>query len=215
MQFTPIDLKTWPRREIFYYFSKMAPTGYSLTIELDITALKKQLKAHKMKFYPAYLWLVTKALNEQTAFKMAEKEGVLGYYDTLTPLYAVFHEDDHTFSLMWTPYEEDFLSFYKACEDNLKKHGQAHGILAQKGQVPPPNSYTVSCMPWVDFKHFAVHSYENKPYYFPSIESGRHYERDGKWFMPLAITCHHAATDGYHIHLFIEALKREIETFTL
>lgn len=35
--FTPIDFAAWPRRETFYYFSKMAPTGYSLTVDLDAT----------------------------------------------------------------------------------------------------------------------------------------------------------------------------------
>ena len=30
MKFTPIDLQTWPRGQMFYYFSKMAPTGYTL-----------------------------------------------------------------------------------------------------------------------------------------------------------------------------------------
>ena len=40
--FTPIDFNTWPRREMFYYFSKMAPTGYSLTVSMDVTKLRKQ-----------------------------------------------------------------------------------------------------------------------------------------------------------------------------
>lgn len=68
------------------------------------------------KFYPAYLWLVTRALNEQTEFKVAEKDGQVGFYDCLTPLYAVFHEDDKTFSLMWTEFDENFGEFYAAYE---------------------------------------------------------------------------------------------------
>ena len=40
--FTPIDLNTWPRREMFYYFSKMAPTGYSLTVSMDVTKLRER-----------------------------------------------------------------------------------------------------------------------------------------------------------------------------
>ena len=39
-QFTPLDLQTWKRGQMFYYFSKMAPTGYSLTVKLDITNMK-------------------------------------------------------------------------------------------------------------------------------------------------------------------------------
>ncbi len=73
-EFTPIDIRTWSRGEIFYYFSKMAPTGYALTIDLDVTELRRVLKKFNRKFYPAYLWLVTKTLNEQSEFKLAEKD---------------------------------------------------------------------------------------------------------------------------------------------
>lgn len=40
MTFTPIDLRTWPRAQVFTYFSKMAPTGYSLTVDVDVTAMR-------------------------------------------------------------------------------------------------------------------------------------------------------------------------------
>lgn len=211
--FTPLDLETWPRREIFYYFSKMAPTGYSLTVQLDITKLRQTLKSAGVKFYPAYLWLVTRTLHQQTEFKLAEKEGQLGYYHTLTPLYAIFHNDDHTFSLQWTFYQERFPDFYQAYLEDQCLYGKNHGILARPGQVPPENAYTISCVPWISFQHFAVHSYQNQPYYFPSIEAGKFYEQDGKILLPLSITCHHAATDGYHVHRFLETLQQEADTF--
>lgn len=31
--------------------------------------------------------------------------------------------------------------------------------------------------------------------------------------MPLSITCHHAATDGYHISQFLERLQAEMDHF--
>ena len=66
MKFTPIDLQTWPRGQMFYYFSQMAPTGYSLTVPVDVTDLRNTLKQAGVKFFPAYLWLVTKNLNRQS-----------------------------------------------------------------------------------------------------------------------------------------------------
>lgn len=213
MFFTPIDLQVWPRGQMFYYFSKMAPTGYSLTVNIDVTELRQTVKNAGIKFFPAYLWLVTKNLNRQTEFKVAEKDGVLGYYDTLTPLYASFHEDDKTFSLMWTPYSESFPEFYKEYLNNQKLCGRTHGVLAQPQTPPPSNAYTVSCLPWVQFEHFAVHSYENKPYYFPSVEAGRFFEKDGRTFMPLSMTCHHVTTDGWHVSVFLENLKKDMADF--
>lgn len=213
MTFTPVDMASWPRCEQYRYFSKMAPTGWSLTTELDVTALHETVHAHGVKFYAAYLWLVTRALMRQDAFTLAEQDGVPGHYDTLTPLYAVFHEDDETFSLLWTEYSPVFRDFYAAFLRDRSLYGDVHGILAKKEPLPPANAYTVSCLPWTGFSSFAVHSFENKPYYFPSVESGRFLPRDGRLLMPLSLTLHHAATDGIHVSRFLTELQRDMDTF--
>ena len=120
--FTAINTETWHRREVFWYFSQMAPTGYSLTVDVDITLLHSTLKKEGIPFYPAYLWLVTKAVNQQPEFKTAVKDGQLGYYSHLTPMYAVFHDDDKTFSLMWTEYSDDFKVFYQSYKADNEKY---------------------------------------------------------------------------------------------
>ena len=77
MTFTPFDPASWPRREHFAYFARMAPTGYSLTVQLDVTRLHEVLRARSLRFYPAYLWAVTRNLNRQPEFKTALREGRL------------------------------------------------------------------------------------------------------------------------------------------
>lgn len=42
--FHKIALNKRPRGPVFYYFSKMAPTAYSITIEVEVTELLKKLK---------------------------------------------------------------------------------------------------------------------------------------------------------------------------
>lgn len=210
MQFTEIDMTTWPRAQVFYYFSQMAPTSYSLTADIDVTSLRAALKAKHLKFFPTYLWLVTKCLNRQPEFKLAYQDGKLGYYDSLTPLYASFHEDDKTFSLMWTEFQPDYRSFCDQYLKNQALYSENHGILAQPQTPPPANAYTVSGLPWISFRHFAVHTHDNKPYFFPSVECGKIYEKDGRSLLPLSMTCHHAATDGYHLKVFLEDLEKEM-----
>lgn len=214
--FTPLDLRTWKRGAMFYYFSEMAPTGYSLTTQLDITHLLSVVREHGMKFFPAYLWLVTKNLNGQTECRVAKKDGQVGYYNTLTPLYAAFHEEDKTFSLMWTLYDDSFPEFHKDYLENQERFGKNHGVLAQPDMLPPENAYTVSALPWISFQHFAVHALDSgqKSYYFPSVEAGKFYQaEDGRMYLPLSITCHHAAMDGYHVKCFLEAFQRDADSF--
>ena len=126
--FTPIDFASWLRRETFYYFSKMAPTGCSLTVELDAA--------------------------------------------------------------------ECFRAFRAAHLEDKARHGGHHGTLGKAGETPPPNACTVSCLPWVDFRHFAVHSYEKQPYLLPSVEAGKLRREGERLLLPLSLTVHHAADDG-------------------
>lgn len=209
-EFTPIDTQSWPRREVFYYFADMAPTGYSLTVEIDVTTLRRALKSRGLKFFPAYLWLVTNALNKHPEFKTAYKDDVLGCWNVLNPLYAAFHDDTKTFSFMWTEYDGDFMIFYKRYMDDKAKYGDNHGALC-KPEPPPENCYTVSAVPWVSFTHFAVHSYEDKKYFLSSVEAGKFRENDGSIIMPLSLTCHHATTDGWHINEFLNDLQRNMD----
>ena len=210
MTFTPIDLRSWPRAQMFRYFGQIAPTGWSVTVDVDVTGLRSALKARGLRFFPVYLWLVTKCLNEQTEFKVALRDGVPGFYDTLTPLYASFHEDDKTFSLMWTEFDGDLSVFHRRYCENQRLYGENRGVLCRPG-TPPENAYTVSAVPWISFRHFAVHSYDCKPYFFPSVEAGKIRTEEGRELLPLSLTCHHATTDGWHVHLFLTRLQQETD----
>jgi len=210
--FHKIDKDHWYRRQMFEYFSRIAPTGYSITVDVDVSKLLGTVRKKHLKFFPAYLWLVTRNLSRQTEFKCAVKDSTLGYYDSLTPLYAAWHEETHSFSLMWTEYADTFRVFYEHYLSDQKTYGANQGILA-KPDIPPDNAYTVSAVPWIGFRHFAVHSYENKAYYFPSVEAGKFHPDDGKMIMPLSLTCHHATTDGYHVAEFLRDLQKDMDSF--
>lgn len=205
-KFTPIVPTKWPRGEMFYYYSEVAPTGYTIDVTVDVTAMKKALKERDMKFFPAYLYLVTRALNEQIEMKTAYVDNQIGYWSTLTPMYAAFHEDDKTISLMWTAYDPDFSAFYNSYLEDQHTHGQTHGALAKP--APPPSCYIVSCVPWISFNSFSLHSYSNTKHFFPSVEAGKFTESDGRLTMPLSLTMHHATTDGYHVQQFLKELER-------
>lgn len=77
--------------------------------------------------------------------------------------------------------------------------------------MPLPNGYVVSCIPWFTFQGFSLHNHGIKDYYFPSFEADKFFETEGKTFMPLSVTVHHATTDGYHLKLFFETLQNSLE----
>ena len=103
-------------------------------------------------------------------------------------------------------------SFTGGIVENQEKYGSHHGV-PSRPELPLENAYTVSCLPWVDFSHFSVHSYEKKDYFFPSVEAGKMEEVGGTRKMPLSLTCHHATTDGWHVSRFLEDLQRDMDDF--
>lgn len=205
--FQPIDMAAWPMAQSFYYYTQMAPTSYTVNVTMDVTILRRTLKQKGFKFFPAYLYLVTKAIAKQRELRVAVNDDVVGYWEYLTPLYPQFHDDDQTTSLLWTAYDDCFQAFHDSYLEDTAAHGGSHGILSSKG-MPPANGYVISCIPWFTFNSFSLHNHGIKDYYVPSLEAGGFADTNGTISMPLSITVHHATTDGYHLKLFFEELQR-------
>jgi chloramphenicol O-acetyltransferase type A len=208
--FTPIDIKTWPMAQTFYYYTQIAPVTYTVNDSMDVTIMRKMLKEKGIKFFPAYLYIVTRAISSQQELRMAKKDDVLGYWDCLTPAYPQFHEDDKTTSLLWTEYDRDFMTFYSRYIEDTGKYGKDHGTLTSKG-IPPANSYIISCIPWFTFNSFSLHIQKINDYYVPSLEAGAFHESGGRIMMPLSVTVHHATTEGYHLKLFFEEIQHAMD----
>ena len=213
--FTLIDIEKWKRREFFYYFSHIAPTTYSVTSNLDITRMMKVLRDHDLKFFPSFLWLSTTIINRHQEFRVAIKDGKVGYYDTLTPFYPTFHDDDKTISMLWTKYSPSLFEFHEAYLKNKKLYGENKGFLGLRGATPPENAYTISVLPWLSFSSFSLTSSSPSPYFFPSIEGGKFIREDDKIIFPLSITSHHATTDGYHVAEFYREFQEMADDFSL
>lgn len=209
----PLDMQSWPKAQSFYYYTQMAPTTYTVNVNLDVTILRNTLKSKGYKFFPAYLYLVTRTLGRQSDFCISMQEGNLGFWEQLTPMYPQFHEDDKTTSLLWTEYDESFEAFYQNYIVDTAAHGDSHGILSSKG-LPPANTYIVSCIPWFSFNSFSLHNHGIKDYFFPSFEAGGFTEVGGIISMPLSVTVHHATIEGYDLKVFFEELQRAMNNPT-
>ena len=58
-----IDMNTWPRAELFRFFSGVSQPFYSVTFRVDVTNLHAYTKARGISFYYALGYLVTDAVN--------------------------------------------------------------------------------------------------------------------------------------------------------
>ena len=207
-KFQAFNPKNWERIEHFHYYSKIASTGYTINTELDISLLIETLKNTDYKFYAAYIYAVTSCINNHPEFRTSIVDEVPGYWNNLTPLYPVFHENDKTTSLMWTEYSNDFKIFHNDYLKDKNNFGENHGFLSKPG-MPPQNCYIISCIPWISFKSFSLHNYGESNYYLPSIEAGKYYHSNKKILLPFSITIHHASADGYHVNSLLNDIQNK------
>jgi len=210
MTFIPIDLATWARRDYFYYFTKMQPTGFSVTANLDVTTMQQAAKAQGFRFFPTFLYLTTKVISQMPEFMVAQQEGVLGHFDDLTPNYSIVHPDDHSITGMWTEYTANLASFHAAYLDDITTYQDVHGPVA-KSEPAPANSYMIGAMPDLHFANYTPLVFNGLPNYLPIIQAGQFQEADGRLVMPLSFTIHHAVADGYHVSQFYQQLQTSFD----
>lgn len=179
----------------------MVWTRYLITV--DVTILRNTLKSKGLKFFHAYLYLVTRAIGKQQEFLMAIQDDVLGYWYCRTPFYLIFHEEDKTITFLWTEYDENFEVFYKSYILDVKQYKKRQGVMLSK-EAPPSNNYTISCVPWFSFNGLSMQLQNAKNYYAPIFESGGFTETNGIIMMSLSITVNHAVVDGYHIKVLLQ-----------
>lgn len=200
MQFTPVDLAGWPRREYFEHYLHQNPCTYSMTVKLDVTGLKEK----GLRLYPALLYALATVVNRHQEFRYTLRDGVLGFYDRLEPSYTIFHREDETFSLLWTAYDPDYPAFLAAYEADLAHYGAVKGLVAKP---LPENTFDVSMLPWAAFAGFNLNLQQCYGYLRPIFTLGRYGEENGRYVLPLAVQVHHAVCDGYHACRLVEEVQ--------
>ena len=204
-KFTPVDLETWPRKEYFNYFYNKIKCKYTLNVNIDISTFQIERKSRGLRFFPTFMYAIMKGINQNQEFRMSFENGQLGYWDHVVPSYTLFHEDDKTFSDIWSEYYEDFHSFYQTIISDMETYRNVKGIKARMERVP--NFCSISCIPWLSFASYSQDTYSESEMLFPLIRFGKYFDENGKTMIPLAIFVTHAVADGYHTSKLINEIQ--------
>ncbi len=205
MKLIEIDMEQWARKEHYEHYRNNVSCSYSLTIDIDVSELLTALKAKGLKVYPAQIYMLSTVVNQFAEFRMSTNEQQhLGYWDIIDPMYTVLNKNTETFSAVWTKYDKCFPRFYEACLDDMIQY--ANGALFPQKNLPP-NVFNISSVPWLDFTAFNLNVFSGENYLLPIFTIGRYRKENGRAFMPLAIQCHHAVCDGFHVGKFVDDLR--------
>ncbi len=213
MVFNPIDLDNWSRKPYFEHYLNNVRCTYSMTANIDITHLLSEVKHKGMKLYPVLIHMITTVVNRHVEFRTCyDADGRLGYWDSMSPSYTIFHEDDKTFSSLWTLYGDDLHDFYCRYLDDMRMYGSVKQFAAKANE--PPNTFPISSIPWVSFTGFNLNVYNEGTYLLPIFTMGKYIQNDGKILLPLSGQFHHAVCDGYHAGVLFNELQRRADTCT-
>ena len=156
------------------------------------------------------IWAVSKVLNAHAEFRYGwDKRGRLVLWDQIEPYYAHFHPDRETFVKLVTPFDTDLETFHRRfLEDRRRYAALDHFDLTDV----PPNTFDVSCLPWVRYRSFDMHIFDSGTYLAPVVTWGK-YEREGaRTVLPVSLNIHHAVADGFHLSRFFLELQELLDT---
>lgn len=214
MEFKLIELSTWKRKEHFDHYFNQVTCLYSMTVNVDLTYLIKEIKRTECKLYPTMLYLLALIVNKHEEFRTSiDTKGNIGIFDFLHPSYTILHKDSEIFTNVWTEHSFLFSEFYERYLLDIKKFGKSKSFIAKPNV--PTNIFHVSAIPWVSFTGFNLHLPKNTDYLLPIFTTGKYFEQNGKIVLPLAIQVHHAVCDGFHIAKFIHELQEAMNTLKI
>ena len=211
MNYTIVDFSTWPRGDLFRFYMDHMRVVMSLTVDMNVTPLVQFVKKNNMKFYPAMIWVVSRVVNSHEEFKFGwDKDGNLICWDFISPSYAHFHPEDGNFTKLVTPYGKDLAEFHTRFLEDREKYRDLRAVVEDQ----PANHFDVSCLPWVRYRHFDVHVFDQGDFLAPVVTWGKYEAEGDKLVMPLTMNIHHAVADGFHLSRFFADVQELIDHLT-
>ena len=200
-----IDMATWPRRGMYDYFSGVSNPFYSVTVQVDVTALSAWAKREGLSFYYALVYLCTEAVNRTEAFRYDIREGKVVLLDRREPSFTDLKPGAELFHIVTMPSGEDIRAF---CREARRK-SRAQEIFLDTSAESGPLIY-FSCLPWVELTALTNERDFDRNDTVPRIAWGRYTEQGGRLKLGLSLEVNHRFIDGLHIGQFVHALERLI-----
>ena len=206
MEFDLINIDKWKNASRYKYFFNDCRCTFSMTTNIDVTKFVLSIKNKCMKFYPCYVYIVSKIVNMYDEYRMGfNNKNELGVWKNLNPCFPNFHDDDKTISMLWLKYKSNFDEFYNDFINEREKYKFKHGYFVQNDM--PQNIFQVSCIPWTEFTALNFQMFNTGLYFFPIVVCGKYFKKDNKILLPVSVQLHHAVCDGYHMCRFFDELQ--------
>lgn len=200
-----LDKETWPRKEIYEFFSRIDYPFYAVTLPLDVTNVRAFARGQGLSFYHLLVWACTKALNRLPAFRLRIRGEELVLLDGADPSFTSMRPGEEVFQIITLPWEADPRTF---CAHAGEKAARQTALLDQAEETD--GLIYFSCTPWFDFTALTNEHNFDKDDSVPRLAWGKYYEEAGRLWVHLSVEVNHRLIDGVHLGQLKQALDEEI-----
>lgn len=200
-----IDVRSWPRREAFEFFSAIDYPFYSVTVPLEVTRVKAYARRHGLSFYYLMIWLCTKAVNSVEAFRIRVRGADVVLLEQANPSFTDLRAGEEQFKIVTLPWEPSAEEF---CRHAAQKSARQTSFI-EHGEETDALIY-FSSLPWLDFTALSNEHNFDRDDTVPRLAWGRYFEENGKLLLHLSVEVNHRTIDGLHLGRLVAALEAEI-----
>ena len=201
---TYINIKTWNRKDQFYFFKKYDNPFFNICSEIDVSELYKYVKDTRISFFSASLYLSLKAANDIAEFRYRIRGDKIIIHETIDAGSTVLNEDE-TFSFCYFKYSSNFQEFDADVSLRLRENQASGGNLDPQDFRDDLIHYSV--IPWISFFSISHPRKFNQKDSIPKIVFGKYHHLYDTMKMPISIEAHHALMDGIHVAKYLDVLQ--------
>jgi chloramphenicol O-acetyltransferase type A len=208
-----IDLKSYPKRNQFAWFSTFPDPTYGFDVDVDVEAVVALTKERHESFFPAFFFIVMRAVNATKEMRLREEKGHVYLYDIVHPTWTVMSESG-VYNNVGCEMSFDFPTFY----DRVKKLTEEakslapNGALNQDASVEASNAVYATCLPQLEvvaMRH-PTPSGNHDNLSIPRIFWDKFRKKeDGHYHLTLNITVSHTLVDGFPLADCFNSIKKE------
>lgn len=206
--FKTIDVDTWPRKEIFYFFRDFEDPFFNMTANVDVSLLYDHCKREGFSFSLAALFCSQSALNLIPEFRLRLLDGQVVEYDQVHATQTILN-DEETFSFCYFENKSDLRAFDasgKLARDHYKK------LKTFDVESDRLDMIYYSVIPWISFTSFKHASRLDNTKTVPRIVFGKTFKESDSLKMPVSVEGHHSMMDGLHVGKFFMAFQDAMDS---
>lgn len=199
-----IDLKTWPRKNSFDFFSTYELPQFNICTNVTITKTYEFLDEIQISKFTAMLWLICLAANSVPELRHRKRGNTVIEHERVHPSFTWLNTDN-TLTFCLAEYVPEVREFFSNVHNSVA--GKETNPVDADKQGGDDVLY-ISCVPWINFTSISHPAKFDDTNAIPRITWGRFTRDDSQWTMPVSLQVHHGLADGYHAGLFFEKLQQ-------